>query len=127
MSRRGLLLGAGAASVAASLRRVQAAERAVDHTIRIGPVSLELAPGKTIKTIGYNDSVPGQVLRLREGLGGFAHQISRRGRLVAAGPFEKPTDASGNTLQARRSRSRISAHWAAVFAWVNFSAHSLAR
>ena len=67
VSRRGLLLGAGAASVAASLRRVQAAERAVDHTIRIGPVSLELAPGKTIKTTGYNDSVPGPVLRLREG------------------------------------------------------------
>ena len=28
---------------------------------------------------------------------------------------------------ARQSRSTISAHWAAVFAWVNFSAHSLAR
>jgi FtsP/CotA-like multicopper oxidase with cupredoxin domain len=67
VSRRGLLLRAGAASVAASLRHAQAAEPAVDHTIRIGPVSLELAPGKTIKTTGYNDSVPGPVLRLREG------------------------------------------------------------
>src|SRR5271169_4392849 len=38
-----------------------------DHTIRIGPVSLELAPGKIIKTTGYNGSVPGRVLRLREG------------------------------------------------------------
>jgi FtsP/CotA-like multicopper oxidase with cupredoxin domain len=60
-------LRAGAASVAASLRHAQAAEPAVDHTIRIGPVSLELAPGKTIKTTGYSDSVPGPVLRLREG------------------------------------------------------------
>jgi hypothetical protein len=66
VSRRGLLLRAGAASVAASLRHAQAAEPAVDHTIRIGPVSLELAPGKTIKTTGYSDSVPGPVLRLRE-------------------------------------------------------------
>jgi hypothetical protein len=57
----GASVGGRRASVAASLRRVQAAERAVDHTIRIGPVSLELAPGKTIKTTGYNDSVPGPV------------------------------------------------------------------
>ena len=49
-------------------------------------------------------------------------------RLVASGPFKKPTDASGDTLQARQSRSTIVAHWAAaVFAWVNFSAHALAR
>jgi integrase len=34
---------------------------------RIGPVSLELAPDKTIKTTGYNGSVPGPVLRLRGG------------------------------------------------------------
>ena len=67
VSRRGLLLRAGAASVATSLRHAQAAEPAVDHTIRIAPVSLELAPGKTIKTTGYSDSVPGPVLRLREG------------------------------------------------------------
>ncbi len=67
LSRRGLLLGAGAASIAASLKEVQAADQVVDYTIRIGPVSLELAPDKTIKTTGYNGSVPGPVLRLREG------------------------------------------------------------
>ena len=44
VSRRGLLLRAGAASVAASLRHAQAAEPAVDHTIRIGPVSLDPLP-----------------------------------------------------------------------------------
>src|SRR5271156_5838429 len=67
LSRRGLLLGAGAASIAASSKHSRAEESAVDHTIRIGPVSLELAPGKIIKTTGYNGSVPGPVLRLREG------------------------------------------------------------
>jgi FtsP/CotA-like multicopper oxidase with cupredoxin domain len=39
----------------------------VDHTIHIAPVSLELAPGKIVHTTGYNGSVPGPALRLREG------------------------------------------------------------
>jgi FtsP/CotA-like multicopper oxidase with cupredoxin domain len=38
-----------------------------DYTLRIAPISLELATGKTIKTTGYNDKVPGPVLRLRAG------------------------------------------------------------
>jgi len=38
-----------------------------DYTLRIAPVSLELAPGKTITTTGYNGQVPGPVLRLRAG------------------------------------------------------------
>ena len=67
----GASVGGRRASVAASLRRVQAAERAVDHTIRIGPVSLELAPGKTIKTTGYNDSVPGPMLSERNVAKGY--------------------------------------------------------
>ena len=38
-----------------------------DYTLRIAPMSLELAPGKTITTTAYNGKVPGPVLRLREG------------------------------------------------------------
>jgi FtsP/CotA-like multicopper oxidase with cupredoxin domain len=38
-----------------------------DYTLRIAPITLELAPGKTISTTGYNGTVPGPVLRLREG------------------------------------------------------------
>jgi FtsP/CotA-like multicopper oxidase with cupredoxin domain len=38
-----------------------------DATLRISPLDLEIAPGKTIKTIGYNGSVPGPFLRFREG------------------------------------------------------------
>jgi len=38
-----------------------------DHTIRIAPISLEIAPGKVIKTTGCNGTVPGPLLRLREG------------------------------------------------------------
>jgi FtsP/CotA-like multicopper oxidase with cupredoxin domain len=66
-SRREFLLGSGAAIVAARPLHAGSTEPAVDHTIRIGPVSIELAPGKTIKTTGYNGSVPGPALRLREG------------------------------------------------------------
>jgi FtsP/CotA-like multicopper oxidase with cupredoxin domain len=40
---------------------------AADHSLRIAPLRLELAPGKVIQTFAYNDRVPGPVLRLREG------------------------------------------------------------
>ena len=36
-------------------------------TLRISPVKLEIAPGKIVETIGYNGSVPGPLLRFREG------------------------------------------------------------
>jgi len=35
--------------------------------LRISPVELEIAPHRTIKTVGYNGAVPGPVLRMREG------------------------------------------------------------
>jgi FtsP/CotA-like multicopper oxidase with cupredoxin domain len=38
-----------------------------DFTLRISPVELETAPGRIVKTIGYNGSAPGPVLRLQEG------------------------------------------------------------
>jgi FtsP/CotA-like multicopper oxidase with cupredoxin domain len=38
-----------------------------DATLHISPITLEIAPGKIIKTVGYNGSAPGPVLRLREG------------------------------------------------------------
>jgi FtsP/CotA-like multicopper oxidase with cupredoxin domain len=38
-----------------------------DITLRIGPVTLDLAPKRSIKTIGYNGQVPGPLLRARQG------------------------------------------------------------
>ena len=38
-----------------------------DATLRISPIELEIAPRQIIKTIGYNGSAPGPVLRFREG------------------------------------------------------------
>src|SRR5579875_785794 len=46
---------------------VAADSEKADHTLRIAPVSLEIGPGKTIKTTGYNGSVPGPVMRFTEG------------------------------------------------------------
>jgi FtsP/CotA-like multicopper oxidase with cupredoxin domain len=40
---------------------------APDYLLRIAPLRLELAPGKVIDTFAYNGTVPGPVLRLREG------------------------------------------------------------
>ena len=39
-----------------------------DYTLTLEPISLEIAPGVTIKTTAYNGQVPGPLLRLREGV-----------------------------------------------------------
>jgi FtsP/CotA-like multicopper oxidase with cupredoxin domain len=39
-----------------------------DHVLRIGPCSLDIGKGVTIKTLSYNGQVPGPLLRLREGV-----------------------------------------------------------
>src|SRR5438309_1375025 len=38
-----------------------------DYTLRIAPVTVELAPEHIISTIGYNGISPGPILRMREG------------------------------------------------------------
>ena len=38
-----------------------------DFTLRIGNVNWEVAPGKTVKTTGFNGSAPGPLIRVREG------------------------------------------------------------
>ena len=68
--RRSFLIGAGATGMVlgtglgAAYTQIAAA---ADHSLRITPFRLELAPGKVIQTFAYNDGVPGPVLRLREG------------------------------------------------------------
>jgi len=63
------LLGTSACVTAATRLGVQAPSEVskADVTLRISPVKLEIAPGKIIETIGYNGSVPGPILRFREG------------------------------------------------------------
>lgn len=60
--------GVGAAAGALMLGgRSPAAETAADYTIRIAPMQLEIAPGKTVKTTAFNGKVPGDLIRVREG------------------------------------------------------------
>jgi FtsP/CotA-like multicopper oxidase with cupredoxin domain len=70
MHRRSVLLGAGAVGMAfgtAMGRAYTQIANAPDYSLRIAPLQLELAPGKVIDTFAYNGTVPGPVLRLREG------------------------------------------------------------
>jgi FtsP/CotA-like multicopper oxidase with cupredoxin domain len=39
-----------------------------DVTLRIGPVLADIAKGHTVSTLGYNGTVPGPLIRLREGV-----------------------------------------------------------
>jgi FtsP/CotA-like multicopper oxidase with cupredoxin domain len=39
---------------------------AADYTIRIAPLSLEIAPGKIVKTTAFNGKVPGELIRVQE-------------------------------------------------------------
>jgi FtsP/CotA-like multicopper oxidase with cupredoxin domain len=70
LDRRGFVIGAGAAGVALGAAIGEAYTQiaaAANYSLRIAPLRLELAPGKVIKTFAYNDTVPGPILRLREG------------------------------------------------------------
>ncbi len=40
---------------------------APDYTIRISRIRWEVAPGRTVETLAYNGSVPGPLLRMKEG------------------------------------------------------------
>ena len=71
MNRRQFLFTAGAVAAHAGHGLLAPppawARSKADHTLRIAPVSFELAAGKTIRTVGYNGTVPGPLLRLKEG------------------------------------------------------------
>jgi FtsP/CotA-like multicopper oxidase with cupredoxin domain len=70
LHRRSFLVGAGATGMALGTALGSAYTQiatAPDYSLRIAPLRLELAPGRVIDTFGYNGTVPGPVLRLREG------------------------------------------------------------
>jgi FtsP/CotA-like multicopper oxidase with cupredoxin domain len=70
LDRRECILGAGAAGIASGALLAKAYAQmasAPDYSLRITPLRLELAPGKVIDTFGYNGTVPGPLIRVREG------------------------------------------------------------
>ena len=75
MNRRHFLAATGATAIHLRSRALfsntavatQSVAKA-DFTLRIATVAVELAPGKIVKTTGYNGTVPGPLLRMREGV-----------------------------------------------------------
>src|ERR1700689_4777324 len=71
MNRREFLSSAGKFSLAAAVvdRSLLWATRRppADYTIRIAPLTLELSPRRTVRTMAYNGVVPGPLIRLTEG------------------------------------------------------------
>jgi FtsP/CotA-like multicopper oxidase with cupredoxin domain len=69
MDRRQFLQTVVAAAAAQSLPTLARARgKGPDYTIRITKASLEPMPGRIVQTTGYNDQVPGPLLRLKEGV-----------------------------------------------------------
>lgn len=72
MNRRGFIISAGAVLAHGSLapglsaqsKRVLPAK--ADYSLQIGPTTLDIGKGVSIKTLAYNGQVPGPMLRLRE-------------------------------------------------------------
>jgi FtsP/CotA-like multicopper oxidase with cupredoxin domain len=69
MNRREFLRSSGALTTATAFARPTRlwAQVRADYTLQIAPVHLEIAPGKTIKTTAVNGTVPGPMIRVREG------------------------------------------------------------
>ena len=61
MHRRHFLASLGAAAA------VPSGLLGADFTLRIAPANIEIAPRKVIRTLAYNGSVPGPLLRMKEG------------------------------------------------------------
>jgi FtsP/CotA-like multicopper oxidase with cupredoxin domain len=66
--RRFLQLAASAAAGAVVEHSSALPSSARQFSLRIAPVSVELAPGIVVHTTGYNGQSPGPVLRMREGV-----------------------------------------------------------
>jgi len=70
-NRREMLSLLGSAALSSLAPRAGALQtsnnREADFTLQIGPVSIELAPKKVIRTLGYNGKAPGPLLRVPEG------------------------------------------------------------
>lgn len=73
-TRRGFLTAAGAGVFLSGCRRGPSAtalsrsDEKADVTLRIAPVLVDIAEGHVISTLGYNGSVPGPLIRLKEGV-----------------------------------------------------------
>jgi FtsP/CotA-like multicopper oxidase with cupredoxin domain len=70
MDRRQFLKAAGAVTAHTALDKTTsgATDGAAHFSLKIEAASIELAPGRVVKTFCYNGQVPGPILRMREGI-----------------------------------------------------------
>jgi FtsP/CotA-like multicopper oxidase with cupredoxin domain len=66
LDRRRFLAAAAAVPLVRAMPAFAQAANKADYSLTIAPVSIEIAPGQVIKTIGYNGTVPGPLIRVRE-------------------------------------------------------------
>ncbi len=66
LNRRETLKLASMTAVSAALPGARA-QAPADFTLTLAPYTLEVSPHRTIKTIAYNNQVPGPLLRMKEG------------------------------------------------------------
>ena len=68
LKNTGLLVAGLASPNLFAAAKDQTPQPKADFTLRIAPVSFDIAAGKTIHTFGYNGQVPGPLLRMKEGI-----------------------------------------------------------
>ena len=66
LDRRRFIAAAAALPLAQAVPGFAQQASKPDYVLAIAPLSLELAPGRVIKTVGYNGTVPGPLIRVRE-------------------------------------------------------------
>jgi FtsP/CotA-like multicopper oxidase with cupredoxin domain len=103
-TRRSFLAGAaglflaGAQASSTSAIGDDGLDGTADVTLRIAPVQFEVAPGRTINTVGYNGAVPGPVVRFREGVAAKVDLFNDTGapEWVHWHGFHSPVDVDGS-------------------------------
>ena len=78
-----------------------------DITLRIGEMTLDLAPRRSVRTLAYNGQVPGPVLRAKQGKPADGGRVERheRGRHRALARYPHPV---GSGRRVRRGNARRS-------------------
>lgn len=67
ISRRDLLRLSGAAALSSSLPALAGDSSPADYRLDIAETTVELSPHHRLRTVAYNDQVPGPLLRMKEG------------------------------------------------------------
>src|SRR5271165_2782564 len=67
LSRREVLKLGGAAAISAAMPATAFGAAEADYSLDIAPYSLQISPKHSVRTLAYNQQVPGPLLRFKEG------------------------------------------------------------